>query len=134
MQNRRFIPSDESSTPLMRKHSRTDDLEMGNLSKIQTINNGYSLPRGGVKSLINMKSILEYCHVPIANVPEKFSWIFKQGIRNVDAKINLSSFQVFIKESERKKRRMGGRQISMLNQPVLKFDTIKLGSTIFIPG
>ena len=131
MQNRHFIPPLQETTPLLR--GGVDDLEMGNLGKIHTINNGYSLPRGGIKSLIHMKAILEYCHVPIANVPERFSSLFKKGIKNVDAKINLSSFQVFIKESERKKRRMGGRQISMLNQPVLKFDQIQLGSTIFIP-
>jgi hypothetical protein len=132
MQTQRFT-SNETSPPIGRM-SQNNDLEMGNMGKIQTLVNGYSLPRGGVKTLIGMKVILGYCHVPIENVPEQFSTLFKKGIENLNANINLSSFQVFIKESEKKKRRMGSRQISMLHQPVLKFDNIELGAHINIPG
>ena len=116
-----------------RKFSKSDDLEMG---KLATINNCYSLPRGGNAKLIHMKSILEYCHVAATNVPDRFGSLFKKGISEVDANIYLSSFEVFIKESERKKKRMGfhGRQLSMLNQPALKFDTIQLGAKVILPN
>ena len=62
------------SPPAMRNLG--GDLELGQqiaVAKTLGGKNSYSLPRGGILSLIKMKPILDYCAVNIIPVPETFS-------------------------------------------------------------
>ena len=63
-------PFNHETSPLL------GDLEMGHIGMAKTINNSYSLPRGGVASLKELIPILDYCSVQIVNVPETFRIVF----------------------------------------------------------
>lgn len=102
-------------------------------TKVQTFNHNYSLPREGVKSIIQMKPILDYCHVPVENEPETFTSLYKEEIHQLKVTANLSSFQVFIKETEKRRARRF-RSIDIANQPVLKLDQIKVTGQLDIPN
>ena len=91
--------------PTISPISRLGDLELGQqiaVAKTLGGKNSYSLPRGGILSLIKMKSILDYCAVQIIPVPETFSSLFKKGIEDVKVSIVFSKIQVYIKESRNK--------------------------------
>ena len=142
-------PFNHETSPLL------GDLEMGHIGMAKTINNSYSLPRGGVASLKELIPILDYCSVQIVNVPETFrivfkrpilekgyfdfklilktyiSSLFKKGIEHVTASINLQKVQVFIKESHKKMKNQFILQ--RINQPALGLDQISLDATINIP-
>ena len=64
-------PFNHETSPLL------GDLEMGHIGMAKTINNSYSLPRGGVASLKELIPILDYCSVQVVNVPETFRIVFK---------------------------------------------------------
>ena len=120
--------------PTISPISRLGDLELGQqiaVAKTLGGKNSYSLPRGGILSLIKMKSILDYCAVQIIPVPETFSSLFKKGIEDVKVSIVFSKIQVYIKESRNKMKNQF--LLQRINQAALSLDHIKIDGKITIP-